>query len=324
MSHPRATWRGVTVCAHMIPKLDAWARNVGDDIKLTPLPGCGSYQTTTAASAGTHAGGGAIDIDLRGYTEEQRLRVETEGRKVLNLAYYRPAINGLWTWHAHALDASCPELARPAAAQFTLYSRGLNALANNGPDTGSRAFVIQTMAVFAQRLVQQAADSIIAAAGASTYTVRPGDTLGKIAAAYKVTVAQLVSWNGIKDANAISVGQVIKVKAPEAPKPATQAKKPAPAKFVPIKGQDTIYTGNLRPGVTNSTSVYLFQKALIRYLNKYAYKYIPSGADGIYGSETIAALQAVYRDLGMAYKGVTWPGTQLLNKLGLKHRPGKG
>ena len=53
LPRPRATWRGVTVCAHVAPALGAWAKAAGDDT----LPRCGSYQTTTAASAGTHAGG---------------------------------------------------------------------------------------------------------------------------------------------------------------------------------------------------------------------------------------------------------------------------
>ena len=42
------------------------------------------------------------------------------------------------------------------------------------------------------------------------YTVRRGDTLGKIARALKTTVAKLAKRNGIKDPNKISVGQKIK------------------------------------------------------------------------------------------------------------------
>ena len=63
----------------------------------------------------------------------------------------------------------------------------------------------------------------------STYTVRGGDTLGAIASRYHVSVQQLASWNGIKNVNAIYVGQKIKingVSAPAAPKPTPAAPKP--------------------------------------------------------------------------------------------------
>jgi N-acetylmuramoyl-L-alanine amidase/murein DD-endopeptidase MepM/ murein hydrolase activator NlpD len=45
----------------------------------------------------------------------------------------------------------------------------------------------------------------------TTYTVKAGDTLGKIAKAYSTTVDALVRLNGIKDPNIIRVGQVIKL-----------------------------------------------------------------------------------------------------------------
>jgi LysM repeat protein len=51
---------------------------------------------------------------------------------------------------------------------------------------------------------------------AQTYTVVAGDTLGKIAAQFGVTVADLVAWNGLTDPNNIAVGQVLKVSAPKA------------------------------------------------------------------------------------------------------------
>ena len=44
-----------------------------------------------------------------------------------------------------------------------------------------------------------------------THKVTSGETLGKIAAKYKTTVATLTKLNGIKDANKISVGQVVKL-----------------------------------------------------------------------------------------------------------------
>lgn len=44
------------------------------------------------------------------------------------------------------------------------------------------------------------------------YTVKKGDTLGKIAKTYGTTVAQLAAWNNIKNVNVIRVGQRLRVK----------------------------------------------------------------------------------------------------------------
>ena len=50
-----------------------------------------------------------------------------------------------------------------------------------------------------------------AAAPAGTYTVVKGDNLTRIAARYGTTVAKLVELNGIKNANLINIGQVLKL-----------------------------------------------------------------------------------------------------------------
>lgn len=44
------------------------------------------------------------------------------------------------------------------------------------------------------------------------YTIKSGDTLGKLAKKYGTTVAQLVAWNNIANPNKIYVGQKIRVK----------------------------------------------------------------------------------------------------------------
>ena len=54
-----------------------------------------------------------------------------------------------------------------------------------------------------------------AAGGASgnyiVYTVVKGDTLGRIANAYGVTVKDLVRWNNIADPNLILIGQKLRI-----------------------------------------------------------------------------------------------------------------
>ncbi|MCY8898129.1 N-acetylmuramoyl-L-alanine amidase [Bacillus spizizenii] len=49
-------------------------------------------------------------------------------------------------------------------------------------------------------------------ASGSTYTVKKGDTLSEIAEKTGLSVAKLQSYNGIKNANKITVGQVLKLK----------------------------------------------------------------------------------------------------------------
>ena len=44
------------------------------------------------------------------------------------------------------------------------------------------------------------------------YQIRPGDTLGAIAARYHVSVDQLAKWNNIQNPNIIMVGQTLKIK----------------------------------------------------------------------------------------------------------------
>ncbi len=49
------------------------------------------------------------------------------------------------------------------------------------------------------------------ATGSRTYTVKAGDTLGKIAASFNVSVAAIASLNNIANPNKIAVGQVLKI-----------------------------------------------------------------------------------------------------------------
>ena len=44
------------------------------------------------------------------------------------------------------------------------------------------------------------------------YVVQSGDTLGKIAKSYNVTMEQLMKWNNIKDPNLLLVGQQLVIK----------------------------------------------------------------------------------------------------------------
>lgn len=56
-----------------------------------------------------------------------------------------------------------------------------------------------------------------AAQGVTVYTVKKGDTLSQIAAKYETTYQAIAAYNGIKNPNAIRVGQKIKIPASTAP-----------------------------------------------------------------------------------------------------------
>ncbi len=206
----RVTWRGsnlkspqVAVCEHMLPKLQVLSRNTGANILVRSLnANTGSFQTKTEASANTHAGGGALDVDMRGLTRSQARFYETVGRKAGLLFYWRPAVKGLWTDHGHILDPGCGTMSVQAAAQFPLFERGFNALIGNHADTGDRSQVAAIMREFDSRNPRTAMSNI--------YTIRAGDTLGRIAIKFHTTVAKLQSLNHITNPNVIFVGQRIR------------------------------------------------------------------------------------------------------------------
>ncbi|OLF86327.1 N-acetylmuramoyl-L-alanine amidase [Bacillus paralicheniformis] len=90
----------------------------------------------------------------------------------------------------------------------------------------------------------------------STYTVKKGDTLSEIAVKTGVSMANLQSYNGIKNPNKIMVGQVLKLTGSSGSKPSSSGKKyvylPAsadswriyPTNKAPVKGNEINY---LRP-----------------------------------------------------------------------------
>jgi len=59
--------------------------------------------------------------------------------------------------------------------------------------------------------VQARVNQLLSTSVTKTYKVKHGDTLSAIATANKTTVAKLVSLNGIKNPNMISIGQIIKI-----------------------------------------------------------------------------------------------------------------
>src|SRR5574337_607728 len=142
-------WRGISTDPESARCWEAAATDPAlDDVRITPIPGYGSYRSN-AASAGTDSGGGHVDIDLVGLTREQCRRVETTFRRYGNAAWWRPArrADGTrygWQEHLHVLRTDCADLAAPARTQLTDYRLGWSGLPIGGRslrDSGSRAYV---------------------------------------------------------------------------------------------------------------------------------------------------------------------------------------
>lgn len=93
----------------------------------------GSYNRGVSQSAGTHDGGGAID--LAPWDWQTKVMVL---RRVGFAAWYRPAIAGHWNAHIHAIAIADRELSDGAANQVKAYYNGRDGLAGNGPDPHER------------------------------------------------------------------------------------------------------------------------------------------------------------------------------------------
>lgn len=95
-------------------------------------------------SAGTHDGGGAVDINTDDMDEQTARSVVEELRKVGFAAWYRTPDQGDWPHHIHAIALSDPDLSSPAQEQAGDYYLGKNGLANEQPDDGPEVKPIRT------------------------------------------------------------------------------------------------------------------------------------------------------------------------------------
>ncbi|MFI5928525.1 peptidoglycan-binding protein [Micromonospora sp. NPDC051543] len=87
-------------------------------------------------SAGTHDGGGVVDIAVTGMTATRRTAVVRALRRVGFAAWVRDPSQGDWPWHIHATAISDTDLSSQAQHQTGDYHLGMNGLANRGPDDG--------------------------------------------------------------------------------------------------------------------------------------------------------------------------------------------
>lgn len=97
----------------------------------------GSYSPgEDPTSAGTHDGGGAVDLDAEELSTSQRTALLTALRRVGFAAWLRNPSQADWPWHIHAVAVNDTDLSRPAQKQVGQYYEGRDGLAGNRPDDG--------------------------------------------------------------------------------------------------------------------------------------------------------------------------------------------
>ena len=92
-------------------------------------------------SAGTHDGGGVVDISVTGMTSADRTAVARALRRIGFAAWVRDPSQGDWPWHIHAAAISDTDLSSEAQHQIGDYYLGMNGLANHGPDDGPKVAI---------------------------------------------------------------------------------------------------------------------------------------------------------------------------------------
>ena len=128
----RIAYRGVTTNTRTKAMLLAAEGIAGITVSLTQ----GGYNPGGVdASAGTHDGGGALDISVSGMSSTTRTNLIKALRQVGFAAWYRTPAQG-FAYHVHAMAISDPDLSSGAQHQTGDYYLGMNGLAGRGADDG--------------------------------------------------------------------------------------------------------------------------------------------------------------------------------------------
>lgn len=130
----KVTWRGHKFDSQTRDMLVEVDKLVGPNIAIRPTQG--SYSNAVGASAGTHSGGGAVDLSVAGagLTAKQIDLVVFLLRRVGFAAWHRAASEGPWSSHIHAINKTAPDLSSQAKSQVAAYKAGKSGLASGKPD----------------------------------------------------------------------------------------------------------------------------------------------------------------------------------------------
>lgn len=130
-----ATYGGKRVNTRTADMLRAADAMLSWSITLTQ----GSYSPGNPDSAGTHDGGGVVDISVSGLSTTQRWQFVKALRTVGFAAWLRTPSDG-FPYHIHANAISDPDMSRVARDQVNDYYFGRNGLANNAADNTPSAY----------------------------------------------------------------------------------------------------------------------------------------------------------------------------------------
>ncbi|TWD80948.1 hypothetical protein FB561_2046 [Kribbella amoyensis] len=145
MPEARITWRGKQLNLRTVAMLQAAEKLA--TFQFTILQGSYNKGGVTA-SAGTHDGGGAVDLAAADLDAGQRRTVVLVLRQVGFAAWLRTPAQGNWPYHVHAIAAGDKDLSRGAAHQIAEYRRLKNGLANRGRDDGPPGYYGMTWEIF--------------------------------------------------------------------------------------------------------------------------------------------------------------------------------
>jgi peptidoglycan hydrolase-like protein with peptidoglycan-binding domain len=135
------TGGGVIINTRTQSMLAAAEKILGRTLKLDQ----GSYNPGgDPTSAGTHDGGGVVDINVDGMSTATKTSVLKALRQVGFAAWARNPSQGDWPFHIHAAAISDTDLSSQAQHQTGDYYLGKNGLANGAADDGPKVTPIRT------------------------------------------------------------------------------------------------------------------------------------------------------------------------------------
>jgi hypothetical protein len=203
MPEARIVWRGFQLNRRTAAMVEAAEKIYRSKFAILQ----GSYNKGgVAESAGTHDGGGAIDIDVRTKSAAQRVAVVKAMRQVGFAAWLRTPAQGNWPYHVHAIAVGDKDLSRGAAHQVAEYHRKRNGLANRGADGGPPGFYGMTWELYlkAHPPKQPVPDSTISLA-AMEYA-RTHDAMNGVWGADR---ARVIAWAAHPKVGAITKAETV-------------------------------------------------------------------------------------------------------------------
>ncbi|GMU44398.1 MAG: hypothetical protein AMXMBFR25_23840 [Lysobacterales bacterium] len=133
----RTEFSGKRVNARTRSMLSEAQRLFGRTIAITQ----GSYNAGgVGASAGTHDGGGVIDLSVSALSTTQRWQLVKALRRVGFAAWWRTPAQGNWNDHIHAVAIGDTDMSLSARNQVADYYVGKNGLANHEADNTPSAY----------------------------------------------------------------------------------------------------------------------------------------------------------------------------------------